>query len=130
MPNGCVVGKCGAVYSDGLSLHKFPKDEKIIKLWVKFVQCTKKDFMKHSVSSCICSLHFNPDCFKKTRLLILLALAKEQMMLGNLHVEEGDKEINAESDVRSTWKDGIIINNINWKTSKGACGDTTIHNNF
>ena len=28
-PKKCVVGKCGAVNSDGVSLHKFSKEEKI-----------------------------------------------------------------------------------------------------
>ena len=59
MPKRCVVGKCGAVNSDGVSLHKFPNEEKTRKLWVKFVQHTRKDFTKASSFSCICSLHFN-----------------------------------------------------------------------
>ena len=52
------------MHSDGVSLHKCPKEEKTRKLWVKFVQLTRKDVTKASLFSCICSLHFNSSCFK------------------------------------------------------------------
>ena len=64
MPKRCVVGRCGAVNNDGISLHKCPKEEKTRKLWVKFVQLTRTNFTKASSFSCICSLHFNSSCFK------------------------------------------------------------------
>ena len=59
-----VAGKCGATNSDGLSLHKFPKDGKLRTLWTKFVQTTCRDFAGPS-SFCVgCSLHFSPDSYE------------------------------------------------------------------
>ncbi len=68
MPKRCVVGKCGAVNKDGLSLHKFPKDERIRKSWVEFVESTRPDFNHLSPYSYVSSLHFKPDCYEKNEL--------------------------------------------------------------
>ena len=64
----CVCGgpgllSCTNTYNvEGISMHKFPKNEEQRKLWVKFVRRHRRDFISTS-SSVICSVHFEKSCF-------------------------------------------------------------------
>ena len=42
MPKECVVGGCSNMPKDGVSFHKFPKDDTVRKMWIKAVDSTRK----------------------------------------------------------------------------------------
>ena len=65
MPDRCVVGGCSSVPGGGVSLHKFPKDERQRRIWIRFVDNTRADFVCTKYSA-ICSDHFEDDCFDKS----------------------------------------------------------------
>lgn len=55
----CVVMNCQKTNLDGVSLHQFPKDEKICAKWDKFVNIKRSNGT--SGSGHICSDHFKPE---------------------------------------------------------------------
>ena len=64
MPARCVVGGCSNSTSEDISLHKFPKDEKLSRIWTKKVQLTRAKWSGPSARSVICSAHFDESDFE------------------------------------------------------------------
>ena len=54
-------------YTDGISMHQFPKDPVVRKKWVKFVQRHRADLDESSVTRCtsLCSVHFEESCYQR-----------------------------------------------------------------
>lgn len=50
-------------YTDGISMHYFPKNEAVRIKWMRFVQKHRKDFVP-SKKSCLCSAHFDKSCYE------------------------------------------------------------------
>ena len=64
MVKRCVVQGCGSVAKDGVSLHKFPSDTKLKRLWVNFVKTHRQKWDGPSDYSFVCSRHFQPEEFE------------------------------------------------------------------
>lgn len=76
MPRRCVVGGCNNIPGGDISVHKFPKESKLRRIWINFVNITRSDFVC-TENSVICSAHFEEDCFEASFLL------KQQFGLGS-----------------------------------------------
>lgn len=67
----CIAGGPGLVsckngtYTEGISMHMFPKDEARRGKWERFVQRHQANF-KATNSSVLCSVHFEPSCYERT----------------------------------------------------------------
>ena len=65
MVKRCVIGSCNnsnknrAFYS-----FLFPKEERIRRQWIKFVQVKRADFLQLTEHFIICGTHFAPECFE------------------------------------------------------------------
>ena len=46
-------------YTEGISMHIFPKDEIVLIKWIRFVKNHRLDFKPKSLSA-LCSSHFEP----------------------------------------------------------------------
>ncbi|XP_054760837.1 THAP domain-containing protein 10-like [Lytechinus pictus] len=68
MPNRCIVAGCSNTPKDDVSLHRFPKDENLRKLWISKVKLTRADWRGPSDWSTICSDHFSAEDFEDTGL--------------------------------------------------------------
>lgn len=64
MPRRFVVGGRSNTPSGQISAHRFPKAEKLRKIWIKFVNTTR-DFVC-TQSSVVCSDHFTQECFERS----------------------------------------------------------------
>ena len=64
MPNRCVVAGCDKTPKDGVSLHFFPKDEKLLKIWTAKVRLTRAKWQGPTRYSTICSDHFTDTDFE------------------------------------------------------------------
>ena len=64
MVKRCVVGSCNNSNKTGHSTHFFPKEERIRRQWIKFVQVKRADFLQPTEHSIICGAHFAPECFE------------------------------------------------------------------
>ena len=51
-------------FVEGITMHKFPKDEELRKKWLKFVHTHRPNF-EPKERSCLCSSHFEPSCFER-----------------------------------------------------------------
>src|SRR6218665_2540380 len=64
MPGNCAVASCKNTWRTGatksLSFHKFPKDDRLVKVWIS--RCCRKDPF-NARTSVICSEHFEDDQF-------------------------------------------------------------------
>ena len=63
----CTNNSC----SPGISMHIFPKNEKVRAQWVKFVRTHSPDW-EPTEYSYLCSLHFKESCFTRLRLSTLM----------------------------------------------------------
>ena len=59
MPARCVVAGCSNTSKDGVSLHRFPKAEKLRNIWTSKVKLTRGKWPGPSATSLICSDHFS-----------------------------------------------------------------------
>ncbi|KAJ8018264.1 THAP domain-containing protein 10 [Holothuria leucospilota] len=59
----CVAGYCSNSSKDGVSLHRFPKTEPHRTLWTRAVRNTRKDWLRPTNHSFLCSAHFTEDRF-------------------------------------------------------------------
>lgn len=59
----CVAGYCSNSSKDGVSLHRFPKTEPYRTLWTRAVRNTRKDWLRPTNYSFLCSAHFTDNCF-------------------------------------------------------------------
>ncbi|XP_041365254.1 THAP domain-containing protein 10-like [Gigantopelta aegis] len=71
MVKRCIVGGCSNIKADGFSLHAFPTDAAVRKLWVNAIKTTRKDWTGRNVrdrgdSQVVCSGHFTFDSFELT----------------------------------------------------------------
>lgn len=66
MPANCSACKNRSNNGSKTTFHKFPaKDQECLKKWVAFVSKARgKGLWKPTVNSKLCSLHFEPDCFR------------------------------------------------------------------
>ena len=64
MVKRCVVGSCNNSNKTGHSTYFFPKEERIRRKWIKFVQVKRADFLSPTEHSIICGAHFAPECFE------------------------------------------------------------------
>ena len=73
----CAAGAPGGIsctnnsYTPNVSMHTFPKNEKVRDQWVKFVNVHRPDW-KPTSSSALCSVHFHESCFTRLKLSRLL----------------------------------------------------------
>ena len=58
MPNRCIVAGCDKTPKDDVSLHLFPKEEKLLKIWTAKVRLTRAKWKGPTQYSTICSDHF------------------------------------------------------------------------
>lgn len=65
MVKRCVVQGCGKIAKDGVSLHMFPANPRVKKLWVKFIKTHRKNFDGPTTYSFVCSRHFVPEDFQE-----------------------------------------------------------------
>ena len=59
---------------DGVSYHRFPKDEKLLREWLAKIACT--DFTPTEESR-LCSQNFEPHCYKRDLKAELLGLLEK-----------------------------------------------------
>ncbi|KAJ8043639.1 THAP domain-containing protein 10 [Holothuria leucospilota] len=59
----CIAGHCSNSSKDGVSLHRFPKLEPYRTLWTRAVGNTRKDWLRPTNASFLCSAHFTEDSF-------------------------------------------------------------------
>ena len=55
-------------HTEGISMHLFPKDEKVRWKWINFVQQRRANFVGEAVNSAnnsLCSGHFEESCFNR-----------------------------------------------------------------
>ena len=66
----CAAGAPGGIsctnnsYTPNVSIHIFPKNEKVRDQWVKFVNVHRPDWRPTS-NSTLCSVHFHESCFTR-----------------------------------------------------------------
>ena len=66
MPTRCIVAGCSNTYDkEGVSLHSFPKDANLRKIWTAKVKLTRAHWKGPSNSSVICSEHFDASDFEE-----------------------------------------------------------------
>ena len=63
MPARCIVAGCSNTTKDGVSLHVFPKDENLRRIWTSKVKLTRGNWKGPSDTSVICSAHFEDSDF-------------------------------------------------------------------
>ena len=51
-------------YTPGISMHVFPKDESVRRMWTRFIRRHRADFVPTQFSA-VCSAHFAPSCFER-----------------------------------------------------------------
>lgn len=81
MVKRCVAAGCNNTHKDGVSLHSFPSDMALRKLWVDKVKRYREKWepTKYSV---LCSQHFEQDCFMPDSILSQsLGLGKKRICL-------------------------------------------------
>ena len=59
----------------GISMHYFPKKESLRQKWTRFVRLNLKDFVLNK-SSCLCSAHFDDNCFEHKPVSLMVQLEK------------------------------------------------------
>ena len=64
MVKRCVIGSCNNSNKTGHSTHFFPKEERIRRQWIKFIQAKLAEFLQPREQSIICGAHFAPECFE------------------------------------------------------------------
>ena len=64
MPTRCILAGCSNTTKEGVSLHNFPNDENMRKVWTSRVKLSRKKWDGPSKRSVICSDHFNDSDFE------------------------------------------------------------------
>ena len=64
MPQRCIVAGCSNTTKDGYSLHCFPRDPKVRKIWTQKVKTTRAKWSGPTESSVVCSAHFRPEDYQ------------------------------------------------------------------
>ena len=64
MPRRCVAAAgCNTASGQGYSLHEFPRDDGVRSKWAQAVKLHRVGWNGPTATSCLCSKHFEPDCF-------------------------------------------------------------------
>ena len=64
MVGRCIVGGCGNTVRNGIiSLHRFPQETAVRRLWVSGVKTTRKHWDAPSKNALVCSAHFREGDF-------------------------------------------------------------------
>ena len=66
MPARCVVAGCSNTNKDGVSLHKFPQNERLRRLWTSKVRLTRANWLGPFAFSLVCSDLFAEDDFEES----------------------------------------------------------------
>ena len=81
MPERCIVAGCSNTSKDGVSLHRFAKDEKLRSIWTSKVKLARGKWLGPSPTSVICSDHFTDDDFDPAHALHLqFGLSKHRLL--------------------------------------------------
>ncbi|XP_072175107.1 uncharacterized protein [Diadema setosum] len=80
MPQRCVVAGCSNTTKDGVSLHQFPKDENVRRMWTAKVKLTRAKWSGPSESSVLCSAHFKEDDFVESGMHSKFGIKKKRML--------------------------------------------------
>ncbi|XP_030757987.1 uncharacterized protein LOC115883722 [Sitophilus oryzae] len=64
----CGCSQTKTTKDKGMTFHKFPKNEKIRKFWIEFVN---RPNWTPAKQSCLCSSHFSQECFDRSSSLIV-----------------------------------------------------------
>ena len=89
----CVAGGPGQIsctnnsYTPGISMHVFPKNDKVRATWTKFVWTHRPEFQPTG-SSTLCSVHFHESCFTRLRLSAVQADTSESEDSGSTKPRE------------------------------------------
>lgn len=65
MPTRCIVAGCSNTTKEDVSLHKFPKDVTLRKIWTSKVKLTRGNWKGPTDTSVICSAHFETSDFEE-----------------------------------------------------------------
>ena len=52
-------------YTPGITMHQFPKDEKLRQEWVRFVRRHRPNYKAQSKYAALCSIHFDDSSFSR-----------------------------------------------------------------
>ena len=99
----CVAGLTNNVsctntsYSEGISMHRFPKNPETRQKWKKFVRKRQLDFTPTDTSS-LCSMHFLPTCYTRRQDITVdgiepSARMKKILLSGAVPTEDGLDEV-------------------------------------
>ncbi|XP_077569235.1 uncharacterized protein LOC144194207 isoform X5 [Stigmatopora nigra] len=69
MPMRCIVAGCGKTNKQGVSLHTFPKDKNMKRIWTAKVKLNRAHWEGPSDTSVICSAHFEASDFEDSEAL-------------------------------------------------------------
>ena len=83
MPSRCIAAGCSNTSKDGVSLHFFPRDPNLRKIWAAKIKLTRGNWAGPSDSSVVCSAHFADDDFEQG----LYSQFSEEGGGGRMHVE-------------------------------------------
>ncbi|XP_071496168.1 uncharacterized protein [Diadema antillarum] len=64
MPTRCIVAGCSNTSKDGVSLHFFPRDPKLRKIWTQRVKITRGNWNGPTESSAVCGAHFTEEDYE------------------------------------------------------------------
>ena len=82
MPQSCVAALCSRGTKDGVSLHAFPKDAVLRKLWTRAVRVHWAKWDGSTERSTLCSLNFAKDCYEQeAQLRIRLGPSRKKLIL-------------------------------------------------
>ena len=77
MPDICCLDKCSNQNDGNVSCHKWPSTHRVSEKWIEFTREANNDSeWMPCGSSRICSVHFEPDCFRNY-LQFTMGLAKK-----------------------------------------------------
>ena len=76
MGKHCSVYGCNGNSDNGLSMHSFPKNPKIRRLWIKFVDNTRAEWTPRVYDN-VCSRHFTPDDYTDSPIQVALGFASK-----------------------------------------------------
>ena len=71
-------------HTEGISLHRFPKDPVVRKQWVNFVRRHRKEWQPEKYPV-LCSAHFEDSCYTKNRQIAALLGIKSILHKKSVH---------------------------------------------
>ena len=80
MPARCIVAGCSNTSKDNVSVHFFPRDEKMRKLWTARVRLTRANWSGPTDSSVVCSAHFSEEDFEDLGLYAQFNIKKKRRL--------------------------------------------------